>query len=196
MREEVILVDENDEILGTAEKIEAHLEGKLHRAFSIFILDSAGRLLLQQRARNKYHSAGLWSNSCCSHPRPGESTLAAAHRRLKEELGFDCELEKVFELVYRVRLDKDFIEHEFDHIFVGSFDGDPVPDPNEVEAWRWVTEETLLSEIRLHPDRYSYWLKASIEELLTKLSNAVNRHRFNGRFPVRSTDLRPGSTLD
>jgi isopentenyl-diphosphate delta-isomerase len=196
MREEVILVDENDAILGTAEKIEAHLEGKLHRAFSIFILDSSGRLLLQKRAHTKYHSAGLWSNSCCSHPRPGESTAAAAHRRLKEEMGFDCELEKVFELVYRVRLDKDFIEYEFDHIFVGSFDGEPVPDPNEVEDWSWVTAETLVSEIRLHPDRYSYWLKASIDELLTKLSTVVNRHRFDGRVPVRSTDLRPGSTLE
>jgi isopentenyl-diphosphate Delta-isomerase len=169
MLEEVILVDENDRIVGRAEKVAAHLNGSLHRAFSIFVFDKSGRLLVQKRARTKYHSASLWSNTCCSHPRPGETTSEAAHRRLKEEMGFNCELREVFDVTYRVQLDNNLFEHEFDHIFVGTFDGDPQPDEREVEDWRWIAVRNLVAEVGVYPHRYSYWLRILIKESLLRL---------------------------
>jgi isopentenyl-diphosphate delta-isomerase len=171
--EEVVLVDENDHPVGRGEKIETHLSPKLHRAFSIFVFDPSGHLLLQKRARVKYHSGGLWSNTCCSHPRPGESTDSAAHRRLKEELGFDCEITKVFDLIYYAELENNFFEYEYDHIFVGRYDGSPAPDPDEVEDWKWVDVRTLAGDLRENPHVYSYWLRASFEQLLEKLSSPV-----------------------
>ena len=157
--EEVILVDESDRILGKAEKISAHLEGSLHRAFSIFVFDKFGRLLLQKRAPSKYHSANLWSNTCCGHPRPGETTRSAALRRLREEMGFTCELKEVFSLTYDVQLDHNISEHEFDHILVGSFDGNPRPDSREVADWRWIHPRDLVDEIERNSLHYSYWLR-------------------------------------
>src|SRR2546430_1187270 len=159
MTEQIILVDENDQELGVGEKLQTHLEGTLHRAFSIFVFDAERRLLLQKRARTKYHSAGLWSNTCCGHPRPGEATAAAAHRRLREELGFDCALRPAFDFLYRAELDGPLVEHEYDHVFVGEFNGAPQPDRAEVEDWRWVTMAELRHELRARPDDYSYWLR-------------------------------------
>lgn len=161
--EQVILVDEQDRELGASEKLRAHAEGALHRAFSVFVFDRAGRLLLQRRAREKYHSGGLWSNTCCGHPRPGEETAAAAHRRLREEMSFDCELRLAFGFVYRAELDNDLVEHEYDHVFVGEFEGHPVPDPSEVEEWKWVSIGELRRGLREEPSRYSYWLKTVVE---------------------------------
>ncbi len=169
--EEVVLVDENDRPVGRAEKAEAHASAKLHRAFSVFVFDSAGRLLLQKRAKAKYHSGGLWSNTCCSHPRPGEATESAARRRLGEEMGFDCEITKVFDLVYYAELENKLFEHEYDHVFVGRFDGSPVQDTAEVEDWKWTDVRTLAGDLRANPLLYSYWLRVSFDELLRRLSS-------------------------
>ena len=161
--EQVILVDEQDRELGASEKLRAHAEGALHRAFSVFVFDRAGRLLLQRRARAKYHSGGLWSNTCCGHPRPGEQTAAAARRRLREEMNFDCELREAFGFVYRAELENALVEHEYDHVFVGEFEDAPAPDPSEVEEWKWMELVDLRRELREEPERYSYWLKMVVE---------------------------------
>lgn len=162
--EQLILVDAQDREVGVKEKMEAHVEGALHRAFSVFVFDSEKRLLLQKRAQTKYHSGGLWSNTACGHPRPGETTHAAARRRLREEMGFDCELREAFEFLYRAELDGALVEHEYDHVFVGTHEGEPAPDPSEVEDWRWVTMDDLRRCLRVEPQRYSYWLKAVVED--------------------------------
>ncbi len=162
MSEQVILVDEFDRELGSGEKLQTHRAGALHRAFSIFVFDAAKRLLLQQRARTKYHSAGLWSNTCCGHPRPGEDTTAAAHRRLREEMNFDCALRPAFGFLYRAELAGQLVEHEYDHVFVGEFNGVPTPDVAEVEAWRWVSMAELRRELHRHPAEYSYWLRIAL----------------------------------
>lgn len=162
MSEQVILVDEQDRELGAVEKMQAHREGALHRAFSVFVFDAEGRLLLQRRARAKYHSGGLWSNTACGHPRPGEATQAAAHRRLREEMGFDCELREAFDFLYRAELAGGLVEHELDHVFVGRFDGEPAPDASEVEGWRRTTLEKLREDLGRRPDEYSYWLRVAL----------------------------------
>ncbi len=161
--EQVILVDERDREVGAGEKLRAHRDGALHRAFSVFVFDGAGRLLLQKRARGKYHSGGLWSNTACGHPRPGEPTDAAARRRLREEMGFDCELREVFDFIYRAELDGALVEHEYDHVFVGTHDAAPAPDPTEVEEWRWVSMSELREGLMEEPQRYSFWLKVAVE---------------------------------
>ena len=155
--EHVILVDERDAPVGVAEKLEAHRAGALHRAFSVFVQDRAGQVLLQRRAEAKYHSGGLWSNTCCGHPRPGEDTRAAATRRLREEMGVACALEAVGGFVYRARLGE-LTEHEFDHVFAGRFDGDPRPDPAEVVEWRWMNLDALTRDLEARPERYTVWL--------------------------------------
>ncbi len=161
--EQVILVDERDREIGAGEKLGAHREGALHRAFSVFIFDRRGRLLLQKRARGKYHSAGLWSNTACGHPRPGEATAGAARRRLREEMSLDCDLREAFEFLYRAELDGALVEHEYDHVFVGTYEGEPAPDPSEVEDWRWVSMGELRRGLREEPQSYSYWLKLAVE---------------------------------
>ena len=169
--DEVILVDENDNPIGISEKIEAHQAGKLHRAFSIFIFNASGQMLLQKRASGKYHSGGLWSNACCSHPNPGESTEAAAHRRLKEELGFDCPLAEVHQFVYRADLDSGLCEHEYDHVLIGSSDAEPVVNPAEVDDWKWIDLAALREDLQRNPADYTYWLRVSLDDLLAKLGN-------------------------
>ncbi|MBX7065945.1 MAG: isopentenyl-diphosphate Delta-isomerase [Parachlamydiales bacterium] len=157
--EEVILVDREDNQIGTGEKMAVHLEGKLHRAFSVFIFNREGKMLLQQRAFSKYHSGGLWTNTCCSHPRPGEKVETAAHRRLMEEMGIACSLEKVFDFIYEAKLDHGLTEHEFDHVFFGYFDGDPILNPEEASAFRWIDREALAAEIESHPEQFTVWFK-------------------------------------
>jgi isopentenyl-diphosphate Delta-isomerase len=164
--EEVILVDESDQEIGAAEKMQTHREGRLHRAFSIFVFDSAGRMLLQKRAGSKYHSASLWSNTCCGHPRPGEAVEVAALRRLREEMDFTCSIKKVFEFIYKVRLTDDMFEHEYDHVFVGTYNGLPAPSAAEVEDWRWIEVDQLVRDLRENPDRYTYWFRVIIDKLL------------------------------
>ena len=171
--ERVILVDENDVAIGSAEKLQAHVDGKLHRAFSIFVFDAQGRTLLQRRAGSKYHSGGLWSNTCCGHPRPGEATQAAAARRLMEEMNFGCELRESFVFVYRAELEGALVEHELDHVLVGEFDGEPTPEAAEVEDWKWISPEHLRREIQARPDDFTSWLKIAIAKKEWEQINAT-----------------------
>jgi len=165
--EMVVLVDEEDREVGTGEKVAVHRAGKLHRAFSVFVVDAAGRVLLQRRAPGKYHSPGLWSNTCCGHPRPGESVAAGAHRRLREEMGFDGPLSYAFRFVYRAELG-DLTEHELDHVFVGSFAGHAAPDPTEVVEWRTAPVPALQADLAAHPSAYTIWLRPALEGLLVR----------------------------
>jgi isopentenyl-diphosphate delta-isomerase len=165
VKEELILVNQNDEAIGVEEKIKAHLIGALHRAFSVFIFNSAGQLLLQKRTSTKYHSKGLWSNTCCGHPRPGESIVGASQRRLGEEMGFNCEVREIFKFIYHVKLDDGLFEHEYDHVLVGRFDGNPKPNRDEVDGWKWVDLMTLKGEMQKQPDKYTYWFRISLDEL-------------------------------
>lgn len=157
MMDSVVLVDKNDIPIGEMEKYKAHKLGMLHRAFSIFIVNSEGQLLLQQRAWSKYHSGGLWSNTCCSHPRPGEALEHAAQRRLIEEMGFSCPLIKQFNFIYKTQLDNQLTEHEYDHVFFGKHDSDPVPDPEEAAAWKWIHFSEISTDLKTSPDAYTYW---------------------------------------
>lgn len=153
----VVLVDADDRPIGTMEKLDAHLHGFRHRAFSIFICDTAGRFLLQRRALGKYHSGGLWTNTCCSHPRPNETIEAAAHRRIVEEMGFSCELTHLFLTDYKAPVSSGLIENEVVHVFGGRFDGEPHPDPSEVMAWTWRQPEVIEKDIQAHPENYTVW---------------------------------------
>jgi isopentenyl-diphosphate delta-isomerase len=164
-REEVILVSPNDAAIGSAEKLEAHLTGALHRAISVFLFDDQGRLLMQQRAAGKYHSAGVWSNTCCGHPRPGESARDAADRRLFEEMGIRCELKESCVFTYTAVLEKGLTEHEVDHVFTGCFAGAPLPNPGEVQSWGWMSLPQLKEDLSRNPERYSAWLPIALREI-------------------------------
>ncbi|WP_430883448.1 isopentenyl-diphosphate Delta-isomerase [Fusibacter sp. JL216-2] len=158
--EYVILVDENDKATGQMEKMEAHHKGVLHRAFSVFLHDGNGNVLLQRRALSKYHSGGLWTNACCSHPRQGESVEKAAHRRLMEELGVDCPVKEVSTFLYRAELDKGMIEHEFDHVLTGVIDPDDFPfNPEEVDSVDWMAFDNLVEDIEKNPSKYTVWFQ-------------------------------------
>jgi len=160
--EHVILVDEDDHETGTMEKMEAHRKGVLHRAFSILLFNSKGELLLQKRSSKKYHSGGLWTNTCCSHPFPGESIIQAANRKLKQEMGIDLYPEFAFKFIYRVSLDHHLIEYEYDHVLLGQFDGEPGINPDEVEDWKFTNIGSVKKEIEANPESYTYWFKAII----------------------------------
>ena len=164
--QQVILVNESDQQIGIEEKLKAHQLGLLHRAFSIFIFNKKKELLLQQRARTKYHSPLLWTNTCCSHPMPGESTAQAAHRRLHEELGFDCNLKESFTFLYKTEFDNGLIEHEFDHVFIGYYDQQIVPNKQEIESVKWISLENLKDDIQKNPEKYSYWLRQCFSKLI------------------------------
>ena len=155
--EQVILVNEHDEEIGAMEKMQAHDEGLLHRAFSIFIFNDKGEMLLQQRAVNKYHSAGLWTNACCSHPRPGESTKQAAQRRLKEELGFETPIEKIFHFTYKAAFENGLIEHEFDHVFSGKHSGEVMFNKNEAQDVCYRSMDEIESSLQTHSQKFTTW---------------------------------------
>jgi isopentenyl-diphosphate Delta-isomerase len=165
--QEVILVNERDEVTGSMEKMEAHRKALLHRAFSIFIFNSKGEMLLQQRSKTKYHSAGLWTNACCSHPSPGEDTRAAAMRRLHEELGFSTELEKIFDFIYRAEFENGLTEYEFDHVFIGTFNGIILPDSNEVSDYCFKSVEEVASSLESHPSKYTDWFRLAFPKVIT-----------------------------
>lgn len=167
--EYVILVDEKDNQLGLMEKMEAHEKGLLHRAFSVFLFNSKGEMLLQQRAISKYHSGGLWTNACCSHPRGGEKTIDAAHRRLEEEMGFDCAIEKAFHFIYKSALDNDLTEHELDHVFIGQYEGEIKPNPEEVESYKYIAVPELVEDVKNNPQNYTEWFKICLEEVLARI---------------------------
>jgi isopentenyl-diphosphate delta-isomerase len=162
----------NDREMGIAERIKTHQEGKLHRGFSIFIVDSKDNLLLQKRAETKYHSGGLWTNTCCSHPGPGEITKEAAHRRLKEEMGFDCDLKEIFSFTYQIQFANGLFEHEYDHVFLGEFDGEPTPNPEEVCDWEWSDIKELRKNIQNNPEVYTYWFKVCFDRVISYLSGS------------------------
>lgn len=165
MEEQVVLVDEQDAILGLLGKREAHEKGLLHRAISIIVFNSKGEMLIQQRADNKYHWAGIWSNTVCTHPRKGESYLEAAQRRLLEELGFSVPLREVFDFIYKAKDEESGLtEHELDHVFVGEYDGDIPFNTEEVKAVRWVSWEVLSKELEANPDAFSFWFKIILKE--------------------------------
>lgn len=160
--EQVVIVDEADRPVAVLPKLDAHLNGALHRAVSVFITDGSGRVLLQQRAAGKYHSSGLWTNTCCGHPRPDEDPLDAAARRLVDEMGIRCALLPAGTFRYRAELPNGLVEHEIDHVFVGRWRGRPIPDPSEVGAWRWMPLETLRDDVASRPDGYTAWLAGAL----------------------------------
>ena len=166
----VILVDENDNQLGLMEKIEAHEKALLHRAFSVFILNDNKQLLLQKRALNKYHSPGLWTNTCCSHPRDGESVIDAGIRRLDEEMGFKTQLNNLFSFVYKARLDNGLTEHEYDHVLLGKYNKDPLINELEVCDWKWVDLDALSNDLVINPKSYTVWFKIIFEKFYKNIN--------------------------
>lgn len=168
----VILVDEQDNPLGVMEKMEAHQKALLHRAFSVFIFNKAGDLLLQKRAAEKYHSAGLWTNTCCSHPMPGEAVEEAALRRLEEEMGFSTPLEKAFAFLYKTGFDNGLTEHEYDHVFTGIYEGGIHPDPDEVSAYRYIPMDELLEWVQRAPGDFTEWFKIALPRLEAHLKKS------------------------
>jgi len=169
----VILVNENDEPSGFMEKMEVHRKALLHRAVSVFIINSKEEWILQKRAMDKYHSKGLWTNTCCTHPAPGESDMESATGRLVEEMGITCKLKRLFSFIYKEKLDNELTEYELDHVFIGISDNDPVINTTEVDAWKKITFDDLHKEILANPDNYTYWFKQIYEE--------VNSHLLNGK---------------
>lgn len=166
----VILVNERDEWVGIEEKLTAHKEGLLHRAFSVFVLNDNDEVLIQKRADGKYHSAGLWSNTCCSHPQPGESTQAAAHRRLQEEMSFDCDVEEIFTYRYNTDTGNGLVENEYDHIYIGYYNGNVVPNKDEVSDYKFVDLASLSEQVKNNPEAFTTWFKLILPEFSKYLS--------------------------
>lgn len=162
MKEYIIAVDKLDKEIGRIEKLEAHYKGILHRAFSIVIFNSKNQLLLQKRSCEKYHSPGLWTNTCCSHPRYGENIYDAIYRRLKEEMGFTCELTEIFSFVYKVELEENLFENEYDHVFIGRYDGEVVANKDEVDDFKWSDIDEVKADIANNPQLYTYWFKCLV----------------------------------
>lgn len=164
MQEKVILVDENDRPIGLMEKMEAHEKGLLHRAFSVFVLNGKNEVMLQQRAAHKYHSPLLWTNTCCSHQREGESNLAAGRRRLREEMGFEVELQELFHFIYKAPFDNGLTEHELDHVLIGRYEQAPKLNPDEVADWRWASIADIRREMDEHPEYFTVWFRIIFDE--------------------------------
>ncbi len=173
--EQVILVDEKDNEIGTMEKMEAHQKGLLHRAFSVLVFNSKGEMLLQQRAISKYHSGGLWTNTCCSHPQPGETIEQAGKRKLMQEMGFSCDLSFSHKFVYKVQLDNDLIEYEWDYILIGYYDGVPSINTNEAQAWKYDSVKSIQQDAIKNPDQYTCWFKLILKqpEISNLITNSV-----------------------
>ena len=163
MEEQVILVNEQDQVLGTMPKMEAHEKARLHRAFSVFVLNHKGETMLQQRAAHKYHSPGLWTNTCCSHQRVGETNIQAGKRRLEEEMGFQTDLQDLFSFIYKAPFDNGLTEHELDHVLLGHFEGEPNINPDEVADWKWMGLEEIREDLEANPGAYTAWFKIIFE---------------------------------
>jgi isopentenyl-diphosphate delta-isomerase len=164
MEEKVILVNEQDEQIGLMSKLEAHEKAILHRAFSVFILNNKNEIMLQQRAHQKYHSPLLWTNTCCSHQREGESNIQAGTRRLNEEMGFKTELKELFHFIYKAPFDNGLTEHELDHVMIGYYNEAPIINTEEVESWKWMGIEAVKYDIQIHPEIYTIWFKIIFDE--------------------------------
>lgn len=173
MSDELILVDEHDVVTGHDKKLRVHRLSLLHRAFSVFLFNDAGELLLQQRALTKYHSGGLWANSCCSHPRKGETLEEATQRRLQEELGITCPLHAAGHIIYRANVPPELIEHEYDHLFTGHYNGEFALNPEEVAAVRWISLPDLDKEVKNHPERFAEWFKVILEKTGKKITAEI-----------------------
>jgi isopentenyl-diphosphate delta-isomerase len=167
----VVLVDEKDNPLGVMEKIEAHRQARLHRAISVFLFNQKGEWIIQKRALDKYHSRGLWTNACCTHPYPGESEIEAAKRRLMEEMGISCELKEIFNFVYKEKLDDNLTEFELDHVFIGITDEHPVINTNEVLEWKKISYEELSRDLYSNSADYTFWFKEIFERVHNHLLN-------------------------
>jgi isopentenyl-diphosphate Delta-isomerase len=175
----VLLVDDNDKEIGLEEKMKAHQNGgKLHRAISVFVFNKEGQTMLQQRADTKYHSQGLWTNTCCSHPFKGESAIDAAHRRLEQEMGFDCRMEEAFSFIYKTEVGNDLTEWEFDHVMFGIYDGEPEPSPEEAKDWKWATMEFLKDDVSKNPDTYTGWFRILFTDRTTSAKLMRNVKKF------------------
>lgn len=169
-RNNVVLVDENDHAIAEMEKLVAHEQGCLHRAFSVFVFNNKGELLLQQRASHKYHGAGLWTNTCCSHPQWGETVVLSAQERLNYEMGLKCDLILVYSFIYNERVENNLTEHELDYVFVGYSDQNPVLNKDEVQDYKWMDSDEILSDIKNNPSHYTVWFKQAFPELLSKIN--------------------------
>lgn len=176
IEEQVILVDENDQPLGTMPKLEAHEKGVLHRAFSVFVLNAKNEVMLQQRAAHKYHSPLLWTNTCCSHQRFGETTLDAGKRRLQEEMGFETELKVLFNFIYKAPFDNGLTEHELDHVMLGYYENDPVINPDEVHSWKWMSMEAVRQDMLEHPEQYTVWFRIIFEKFYPYFETHLTNH--------------------
>lgn len=169
IEEQVVLVNEQDEELGTMPKMEAHEKAVLHRAFSVFIMNSKGETMLQKRASHKYHSPELWTNTCCSHQRKGETSIEAGKRRLQEEMGFSAELKELFWFIYKAPFDNGLTEHELDHVMIGTYEGEPHINEDEVSEWKWMLPERIKADIEKNPDNYTVWFKIIFEKFYDHL---------------------------
>ena len=173
MKEYIIIVDKFDKEIGKIEKMEAHHKGILHRAFSILVFNSKNQLLLQKRSIKKYHSPGLWTNTCCSHPKYGEELEEAIHRRLREEMGFTCELKEIFSFIYKVELEKDLFENEYDHVFIGRYDGEVIANEDEVDEFKWVDINEIKNDIVENQKLYTYWFKSLMNRAEVQLKDEI-----------------------
>ena len=171
MEERVVLVDQQDNKIGTMPKMEAHEKGLLHRAFSVFVFNDRKELMLQRRALHKYHSPGLWTNTCCSHQRDGESSIDAGHRRLHEEMGFDTDLTFAVSFIYKAPFDNGLTEHELDHVLLGAYQGEPQINPDEVAEWKWMPMEDLKRDLFDHPEHYTVWFRIIFEKYCQHLES-------------------------
>jgi len=171
--EKVVLVDTEDNPIGTMPKMEAHEKAVLHRAFSVFILNEKGELMLQQRALHKYHSPGLWTNTCCSHQREGEGNIEAGKRRLKEEMGFSTSLEALFSFIYKAPFDNGLTEHELDHVLIGNYNEAPKPNPDEVMDWKYVDLEWVVEDMKANPENYTAWFRIVFDNVKGHFLNTV-----------------------
>ena len=169
MEEKVIIVDKNDNQIGLMPKLDAHKKGILHRAFSVFVLNNNNEIMLQKRAYNKYHSGGLWTNTCCSHQREGENSIEAGKRRLLEEMGFETELKIITSFIYKVEFENGLTEHELDYLLIGKFFKSPVINKQEVADWKWMKIELIADDIKLNPNNYTSWFKIIFDKFQNKI---------------------------
>ena len=169
-RNKVVLVNTEDEALEEMDKMEAHVQGILHRAFSVFIFNQKGDMLIHQRATNKYHGADLWTNACCSHPQWGEDVRQSALDRLEYEMGLKCDIKKAFSFLYKTSVENNLTEHEFDHVFVGYTDENPNPNPEEVQNYQWISPEKLQEQIKAQPQLFTYWFRMALPKVLEEIS--------------------------
>ena len=179
---DVILVDENDSAIGSMEKLEAHSKGVLHRAFSVFVFNEKDELLLQRRAFGKYHSEGLWTNTCCSHPAPGETLEEAGKRRMQEEMGMDIDPTPLFSFIYRAELDNNLIEYELDHVLVAHSDETPHLNPEEAIAFKWMSLEDLRKDLSANPTDYTAWFSIILQDHFTKFSQLFSHESLSTRY--------------